>query len=152
MVTHLPLSRINLLSTVSFSFLLHPSHPSPSLLSSVSLSPNPVPFYIVSPIPLALVRRCISEELMSAENLKVLREVCYFLSACIVVSGFGKMAYSSAVTVLSNFSLPLSLTSLATLHFTRPPLPLSLLLPSLFSLPPSALPKAYPLCLQDSKW
>nr|UQI50299.1 leptin receptor gene-related protein [Haliclona caerulea] len=46
-------------------------------------------FYLLSPIPLGLARRCTSQEVMSAENLSIFTDICYFLSACIVVSGFG---------------------------------------------------------------
>lgn len=45
--------------------------------------------YFISPIPLAIARCFKSQEVISAESLSVLFDVCYFLSACIVVSGFG---------------------------------------------------------------
>ena len=63
-------------------------------------------FYMLAPIPLALSRRCTSQDVMSQENLSIFSDVCYFLSACIVVSGFGKgssYTYSvSAGSVLTN--------------------------------------------------
>jgi len=48
-----------------------------------------LPFYLLSPIPLAIARKCLSEDYLSPESSNLLHEVCYFLSACIVVSGFG---------------------------------------------------------------
>ena len=46
-------------------------------------------FYLIAPIPLAIARRCGSDDYLSAESSALLHEICYFLSACIVVSGFG---------------------------------------------------------------
>ena len=52
--------------------------------------PLPVLFYLMAPIPLAVARCCVSRDAMSPENLSIFTEICYFISACIVVSGFGE--------------------------------------------------------------
>ena len=46
-------------------------------------------FYLIAPIPLAIARKCGSDDYISQESSALLHEICYFLSACIVVSGFG---------------------------------------------------------------
>jgi hypothetical protein len=48
-----------------------------------------VVFYLLSPMPLALIRLLKNREWMDEEN-HVAVEVAYFVSACIVVSAFGK--------------------------------------------------------------
>ena len=46
-------------------------------------------FYLIAPIPLAIARKCGSDDYLSPESSALLHEVAYFMSACIVVSGFG---------------------------------------------------------------
>ncbi|XP_003387198.1 PREDICTED: leptin receptor gene-related protein-like [Amphimedon queenslandica] len=46
-------------------------------------------FYLLAPVPLTLAKLCTVRECASEESLKVLYDICYFISACIVVSGFG---------------------------------------------------------------
>ena len=46
-------------------------------------------FYLISPIPLAIARKCGSDDYLSPESSVLLHEICYFISACVVVSGFG---------------------------------------------------------------
>ena len=46
-------------------------------------------FYLISPIPLTIARKCGSDDYLSPESSALLHEICYFISACIVVSGFG---------------------------------------------------------------
>ncbi|CAI8010160.1 Leptin receptor gene-related protein [Geodia barretti] len=46
-------------------------------------------FYILSPIPLAISRKLSSEDYLSPESNSLVKEVSYFISACIVVGGFG---------------------------------------------------------------
>ncbi len=45
--------------------------------------------YLMSPIPLGIARCCKSRDAFSSESLSILLDISYFLSACIVVSGFG---------------------------------------------------------------
>ncbi len=51
--------------------------------------PLTVLLYMMSPIPLGLARCCKSRDAFSSESLSILLDISYFLSACIVVSGFG---------------------------------------------------------------
>jgi hypothetical protein len=46
-------------------------------------------FYLMSPVPLAIARCCSIKECMPEEYLRILYDLCYFISACIVISGFG---------------------------------------------------------------
>ena len=62
-------------------------------------------FYLVSPIPLAIARKCGSDDYLSQESSALLHEICYFLSACIVVSGFGLPFVLARRHVVSNCSV-----------------------------------------------
>lgn len=55
----------------------------------VSINFTSVLFYLIAPIPLAIARKFGSDDYLSQESGALLYEICYFLSACIVVSGFG---------------------------------------------------------------
>ena len=62
-------------------------------------------FYLIAPIPLAVARKCGSDDYLSQESSALLHEICYFLSACIVVSGFGLpfvLARRRVVSIISN--------------------------------------------------
>lgn len=59
-------------------------------------------FYFISPIPLAIARKCGTGDYLSQESSALLYEVCYFLSACIVVSGFGLPFVLARRQIVSN--------------------------------------------------
>lgn len=59
-------------------------------------------FYFISPIPLAIARKCGTGDYLSQESSSLLYEVCYFLSACIVVSGFGLPFVLARRQIVSN--------------------------------------------------
>ena len=59
-------------------------------------------FYLISPIPLAIARKCGSVDYLSQESSALLHEICYFISACIVVSGFGLPFVLARRQIVSN--------------------------------------------------
>lgn len=64
-------------------------------------------FYLISPIPLAIARKCGSDDYLSPESSALLHEICYFISACVVVSGFGLPFVLARQHVVSYVSLSL---------------------------------------------
>ena len=60
-------------------------------------------FYLMAPFPLGIVRCLINREFLE-EGGKVALEIAYFVSACIVISGFGLplvLAHSGVIPILS---------------------------------------------------
>ena len=57
-------------------------------------------FYLLSPIPLAFARRLKGADYLSPESLALVYEICYFISACVVVSGFGLPAVLARKAVI----------------------------------------------------